>query len=123
MKRFSWILIFISIAVLVSNCTKPEVWEIDQWYVQLSRYKGPDLRAYSVYLKTMEEEKIQKISDKYLENHNDPNRFLQVDFYDDRSFTPDYTNGVEVNKYQAQHRIAQFYYDPFSDKKRLEFFQ
>ena len=122
MKKIGWALILVSIAILFSNCTTPEDWEINQWYTQLSRYKGHDTRAYSVYLKVMEEEKIQKICDKYLKAHKDKDRFLQVDFYDQRDFTPDYTDGIEVNKYQAEHKVAQFYYDPFNEKERLEFY-
>lgn len=109
-------------AIFVIGCSRPETWEINQWYTQLSRYKDREIRAFSIHVKVMEDEKIQKICDLYFEKYAEPDRYLRLDFFDDRSFTPDFSDGIEINQYQNQHRIAQFFYDPFRDQKRLEFY-
>jgi len=123
MKNYTWITIAAAVVIFITGCKTPDTWEMSQWYTQLSRYRDSELRAFSIYVKVLEEEKIEKICDYYFDQYAESDRYMQIDFYDSRDFTPDYTNGVEVNEYQAQHRVAQFYYNPFRNDKRLEFFQ
>jgi len=111
----------LGIVFLTIGCSKPEIWEMRQWYVQMSRYRDSDNKVFSIYVKTLEEEKIQKICDYYLEKFGDDKHYLQIHFYDDRSFTPDYSNGIFYTMEQGQHMIARYYYSPYSGDKRLEF--
>lgn len=106
--------------IFISNCTKPETWEMSQWYVQISRYKDDEIRAFALWCKTMEEENIQKICDFYFDKYAEEDRYLQIDFYDNRSFTPDYTRKINPTEFQVEHMIAQFYYNPFKERKTLE---
>ncbi len=92
MKKSAPLLLgLLTVVFIIAGCSKPDVWEMDQWYTQMSRYRDSDNKAFSVYVKTLEEEKIQKICDRYLEKFGDDKHYLQIHFYDDRSFTPDYS--------------------------------
>lgn len=93
---------------------------MSQWYTQHSRYKDESTRAFTLYVNTLDEDKIRKICDYYFEKYKDPNRYLRVDIFDDRSFTPDYTDGIDITKYQEEHRIAQFHYNPFTDTEMFD---
>lgn len=122
MRRIKFfILAIFALAALASNCSKPEAWEMSRWYTQYSRYRDDEIRAFSLYVSTLDEDKLSKICDYYYEKYKDPDRYLRVDIYDDRSFTPDYSDGVNITKYQDEHRIVNFYYNPFTDQKTLDF--
>jgi|GEM_PF-1576284 len=121
MKKSAPLLLgLLTVIFIIAGCSKPDVWEMDQWYTQMSRYRDSDNKAFSIYVKTLEEEKIQKICDRYLEKFGDDNHYLQIHFYDDRSFTPDYSNGIFFTEAQADHMVARYFYNPFRDEKRLE---
>lgn len=122
-KSFKSLLFIFAAALAVSSCSTPETWEMSQWYTQLSRYKDAEVKAYSIHIKTLEEEKIQKICDYYVEKYGDSEHYMYIHFYDDRSFTPDYSNGVNFTEPQAEHMIARYYYNPFQNDKRLEILQ
>ena len=112
--------LFIS-SLFILNCSKPDVWETSTWYSQISRFKDSETEAFALHLKTFEEEKIEKICDFYLDKHGDPNHYMLIHFYDNRSFMPDYSKGVDYSEAQEEHIIARYFYNPFTDEKRLEF--
>ncbi len=116
-------ILFVLFLLSVSGCSKPEEWEMKQWYTQLSRYRDGDTKAFSIHIKTLEEEKIQKICDYYFNKYADDDHYLHLHFYDDRSFTPDYSKGIEFTEVQGEHLIARYFYNPFTGEKRLEFLQ
>jgi hypothetical protein len=121
MKTVSGLLLTVMVAgLIIVGCSKPEVWEMSQWYTQLSRYKDDEVRAFSIHIKVLDEEKIQKICDYYFDKFAEESRYLRLDFYDNRAFTPDYTKGLEATEAQVQHMVARYIYDPFTGSKRLE---
>ena len=121
MRRIYGLLAFLLlIGFMSSNCSKPDVWEMNRWYVQKGRYKDDEIRAFSVWCKVLEEEKIQKICDYYFDKFAEDDRYLQIDFYDNRSFTPDYSKGIKFTEQQGQHIMAKFFYNPYRETKRLE---
>jgi len=96
---------------------------MNDWYSQLSHFKDSETEAFALHLKTFEEEKIGKIADFYLDKYGDEDRYLLIHFYDNRSFIPDYSKGVDYTEAQAEHIIARFFYNPFTEEKRLEYLQ
>jgi hypothetical protein len=122
-KHLLPLLIISAVAVIISNCSTPDTWEMSQWYTQLSRYKDNEVKAYAIHIKTLDEDKIQKICDYYQNKYGDSTHYLYIHFYDDRSFVPDYTNGVNFTEAQAAHMVARYYYNPFENDKRLEILQ
>lgn len=117
------ILLLVVSSLFILNCSKPDVWEMNNWYSQLSRFKDSETEAFALHLKTFEEEKIQKIADFYLEKHGNEDHYLLIHFYDNRSFVPDYSKGVDYTEAQGEHIIARFFYNPFTEEKRMEFLQ
>ena len=120
-KIFALLLIALAAGMLFLNCSKPEVWEMSSWYTQMSRYKDSESKVFAIWTKTLEEEKIQKICDYYQDKFGDEDHYLELHFYDNRSFTPDYSKKVDYTEIQAEHIIARYMHNPYSDEKRLEF--
>jgi uncharacterized radical SAM superfamily protein len=112
-----------ALGIIIYGCSKPQEWEISQWYTQMSHYKDSEVRAYSFHIKVFDEDKIQKICDYYVEKYADTDRYMRLDFYDDRTFTPDYSRGINPTEAQEQHMVARFIYDPITNNKRLEMFK
>lgn len=120
-KRIALLLITLAAGMIFLNCSKPDVWEMSSWYTQMSRYKDSESKVFAIWTKTLEEDKIQSICDYYQEKFGGENHYLELHFYDDRSYTPDYSKKVDYTDRQGEHMIARYLHNPYREEKRLEF--
>lgn len=108
------------VSIILFGCSKPEIWELSSHYRQYSNYKDRNTRAFSLIVKTTDEEILRQIAERYKKKYSDPYRRLVVDFFDDRRSIPDYSKGVKMNDMEEDHLVAHYEIDPF---KGLEFFE